>query len=161
MASDPRQINDWFVGAIDVYGERLRRICRFLKAWRDHNQPHLDRVSSILLMVCAWRVFDDFGRPNVPERDDAALLLVARRLPVLLAGPVENPTAPEEKVDARLGSDRRVAIAMAEGREKELGEIVEKCFDPAGARGDAPEGPVRRPHSRSPRSHRRDEGRLR
>jgi hypothetical protein len=99
-----------------VYGERLRRICRYLKAWRDHNRPHLDRVSSILLMVCAWRVFDDFGRPNVPERDDAGLLLVARRLPILLAGPVENPTDPEETVDARLDdANGRVAIAMAEG----------------------------------------------
>jgi len=131
VASDPRQINNWFVDAVDLYGERLRRICRYLKAWRDHNRPHLDRVSSILLMVCAWRVFDDFGRPNVPERDDAALLLVARRLPILLAGPVENPTDPEEKVDARLEeADRGVAIVMAERLAKELGEIVEKCFDP-------------------------------
>jgi hypothetical protein len=131
VASDPRQINDWFVDAVDVYGERLRRVCRYLKAWRDHHQPHLDRVSSILLMVCAWRAFDDFGRPNVPERDDAALLLVARRLPILLSGPVENPRDPEEKIDARLGdAERRVAIAMAERFATELGEIVEKCFDP-------------------------------
>lgn len=134
VASDPRQINDWFIGAVDVYGERLRRVCRYLKAWRDHHQPNLDRVSSILLMVCAWRAFDDFGRPNVPERDDAALLLVARRLPILLAGPVENPTDPDEKIDARLGdAERRVAITMAEGLASELGEIVEKCFDPSDA----------------------------
>ncbi|WP_296738971.1 CBASS cGAMP synthase [Mesorhizobium sp.] len=134
VASDPRQINDWFLEAVVVYGERLRRICRYLKAWRDHNQPRLDRVSSILLMVCAWRAFDDFGRPNVPERDDAALLLVARRLPVLLAGPVENPTDPDEKIDCRLGDeDRRVAIEAAEGLAAELGWIVEKCFDPQDA----------------------------
>jgi hypothetical protein len=134
VASDPRQINDWFLEAVVVYGERLRRICRYLKAWRDHNQPHLDRVSSILLMVCAWRAFDDFGRPNVPERDDAALLLVARRLPTLLAGPVENPTDPDEKIDCRLGDeDRRVAIKAAEGLAAELDWIVEKCFDPQDA----------------------------
>lgn len=131
MASDPRKINDWFVEAVAVYGERLRRICRYLKAWRDHKRPDLDRLSSILLMVCVWRVFDDIGRLNVPDRDDAALLLVARRLPVLLAGPVENPTDPEEMIDGRLDeADRRVAIKMAEALAKELGEIVEKCFDP-------------------------------
>lgn len=110
-ASDPRKIHDWFVDAVELYGERLRRVCRYLKAWRDHNRPHLDEVSSILLMVCAWEAFEDLGRANVPERDDKALLKVAERLPRLLAGPVCNPTDPDEKICARLDDgDRRVAI---------------------------------------------------
>jgi hypothetical protein len=130
-ASDPRKIHDWFVDAVELYGERLRRVCRYLKAWRDHNRPHLDGVSSILLMVCAWEAFEDLGRPNVPDRDDKALLVVAERLPRLLAGPVCNPSDPDEKICARLDNDdRRVAIKMAGELQATLTEIVEKCFDP-------------------------------
>jgi hypothetical protein len=130
-ASDPRKIHDWFVNAVVVYGERLRRVCRYLKAWRDHNRPDLDGVSSILLMVCAWEAFEDLGRPNVPERDDQALLRVAERLPRLLAGPVCNPTDRDEKICARLDdADRRVAIKMADEFQATLTVIVEKCFDP-------------------------------
>ncbi|MDO8396533.1 MAG: CBASS cGAMP synthase [Bradyrhizobium sp.] len=130
-ASDPRKIHDWFVDAVELYGERLRRVCRYLKAWRDHNRPHLDGVSSILLMVCAWEAFEDLGRPNVPDRDDKALLSVAERLPRLLAGPVCSPTDPDEKICARLDDDdRRVAVQMAGQLQATLTEIVEKCFDP-------------------------------
>jgi hypothetical protein len=130
-ASDPRKIHDWFVDAVVVHGERLRRVCRYLKAWRDHNRPALDGVSSILLMVCAWEAFEDLGRPNVPERDDKALLRVAERLPRLLAGPVCNPTDLDEKICARLDDgDRRVAIKMAGELQATLTAIVEKCFDP-------------------------------
>jgi hypothetical protein len=130
-SSDPRKIHDWFVEAVELYGERLRRVCRYLKAWRDHNRPHLDGVSSILLMVCAWEAFEDLGRPNVPDRDDKALLKVAERLPRLLTGPVCNPTDPAEKICARLDEDdRRVAIQMAEQLKATLTEVVEKCFNP-------------------------------
>jgi hypothetical protein len=130
-ASDPRKIHDWFIGAVELYGERLRRVCRYLKAWRDHNSPDLDGVSSILLMVCAWEAFEDLGRPNVPDRDDLALLRVAERLPRLLAGPVYNPTDANEEIDARLGDgDRRVAIARAGELDVALTEIIDKCFDP-------------------------------
>jgi hypothetical protein len=130
-ASDPRKIHDWFVGAVELYGEGLRRVCRYLKAWRDHHQPDLEGVSSILLMVCAWEAFEDLGRPNVPARDDLALLRVAERLPRLLAGPVCNPTDPDEKICGRLNdSDRRVAIAKAGELDAVLTEIIDKCFDP-------------------------------
>jgi hypothetical protein len=106
-------------------------VCRFLKAWRDHNRPGLDGLSSILLMVCAWEVFEDMGRPNVPERDDLALLGIAERLPRLLSVPICNPTDRSEKICARLDdNDRRAAIEMAGELQATLSEIVEKCFDP-------------------------------
>jgi hypothetical protein len=130
-ASDPRKIHDWFLSAIELYGERLRRVCRFLKAWRDHNRPRLDDVSSILLMVCAWEAFEDMGRPNVPERDDLALLRIAERLPRLLAGPIYNPTDRSEKICARLDdNDRHAAVEMAGELQATMSEIIEKCFDP-------------------------------
>lgn len=131
ISSDPRKIHDWFVDAVQIYGPVLRRVCRYLKAWRDHNRPHLDDVSSILLMVCAWESFEDLGRPNVPGRDDLALLRVAERLPRMLEGPVCNPADDAERIDSRLSdASRKLAIAMAKELDRELTEIVEKCFDP-------------------------------
>jgi hypothetical protein len=131
ISSDPRKIRDWFVEAIKIYGPVLRRACRYLKAWRDHHRPHLDDISSILLMVCAFEACEDLGRPNVPGRDDLALLRIAERLPRLLQGPVYNPTDREERVDGRLSAaSRRVAVDMAKKLDAELTEIVEKCFDP-------------------------------
>ncbi|UYO55183.1 CBASS cGAMP synthase [Rhodopseudomonas palustris] len=109
VSSDPRKICDWFDSTTDIYGERFRRICRFLKAWRDHNRPHLDNVSSLLLMVCAWEAFEDLGRPNVPVRDDLALLKVAERLPRLLEGPVWNPADPDSANRSTLDWTTRVA----------------------------------------------------
>lgn len=74
-ASDPRKIHDWFVDAVELYGERLRRVCRYLKAWRDHNRPHLDGVSSIshLVLSLARRRIGSapkYGRsnPTIPGR---------------------------------------------------------------------------------------------
>jgi hypothetical protein len=134
ISSDPRKIHDWFVDAIEVYGQVLRRVCRYLKAWHDHHHPYLDDVSSILLMVCAWKAFEDLGRPNVPVRDDLALLRVAERLPRLLAAPIYNPADGDERIDGRLNDDsRQVAIEMAKKLDVTLTEIVEKCFDPTEA----------------------------
>ena len=114
VASDPRKIHDWFTGAVGQYGEQLRRVSRYLKAWRDHHHPDLDRLSSIILMVCAWQAFEEIGGRNVPARDDQALLKVVERLPGYLAGEIENPTDRTEKLDKRLGdADRRTAILKA------------------------------------------------
>lgn len=134
ISSDPRKIADWFSDAIEVHGEILRRVCRYLKAWRDHHTPDLDPLSSIILMVCAWNVFEDMGRPNVPRRDDLALLAVIERLPRLLAGTIKNPSEPEEKLCRRLDDDaRQMAIQKANEFAVRLGETIEKCVDPAQA----------------------------
>ncbi|MET4312557.1 CBASS cGAMP synthase [Bradyrhizobium sp. RT4b] len=131
ISSDPRKIHDWFREAIKIYDQVLRRSCRYLKAWRDHHRPHLDDVSSILLMVCAFEAFEDIGRPNVPGRDDLALLRIAERLPRLLAGPVYNPSDRDERVDARLtDASRRIAIDMAKKLDADLTDVIEKCYDP-------------------------------
>lgn len=133
IVSDPRKISDWFNGAVNLYGERLRRVCRYLKAWRDHHAD-LAPVSSILLMACAFKVFEELGRRNVPERDDLALLKIAERLPDLLGGPVTNPADEEERLDKRLSYDsRRQAVARAGDLRHDLNAVVHKCVDPVEA----------------------------
>ena len=128
VSSDPRRIHRWFVGAVDLHGERLRRVCRYLKAWRDHHSPELAPLSSIILMACACRAFDEVGRPNMPERDDLAMLKVVERLPDYMRGEIENPSDRAEKLCSRLSDEaRRDAVAKAESLKAEMGAIIGKC----------------------------------
>lgn len=79
--SDPEAVARWFNDRLDELGEhghQLRRVCRYLKAWRDH-QWLTGGPSSVLLMVIVARAFQP-----VPRRDDLALenaaTLLAREL---------------------------------------------------------------------------------
>jgi len=95
--SDPMEIYNWFKQEISLRGQasgqRLRRVCRFLKAWRDYTWEN-GGPSSLALMICAVEAFpeDDKGR------DDHALLTVVRELPSLLNKEVFNPAAKEKEV---------------------------------------------------------------
>jgi hypothetical protein len=128
-ASDPRKIHDWFLAAVDLYGEILRRQCRYLKAWRDHQR--LDHVSSLVLMVYAWTVFEEIGTANIPRRDDLMLLEIADRLPDLMGEPISNPADGGEKLGhAWSDPDRRAAIAQASEMLEHLNSSIHHCYLP-------------------------------
>jgi hypothetical protein len=93
--SDPRKLHNWFLREVTTKGEQLRRICRYMKAWRDF-QWKQGGPSSIFLMVCAAEVFT----PR-EGRDDLALSDVVERLPKRLESPVNNPTDPSEVLSER------------------------------------------------------------
>jgi hypothetical protein len=116
------------VDAVELYGERLRRACRFLKAWRDFHAPALDSLSSIILMACAWRAFEEVGRRNLPNRDDLALLEAVERLPGYLRGEIKNPSDDNELLCRRLSGDaRRIAVERAEQLKAALAAVVRNC----------------------------------
>jgi hypothetical protein len=114
IVSDPRKFHTWFLEAVDTYGEVLRRICRYLKAWRDHHRPHLDSVSSILLMACAFMVFEEKTRQQLPSREDEILLLVVKRLPTLLSQDIANPAVASENLNRMAAEQRKLAVSKAE-----------------------------------------------
>jgi hypothetical protein len=126
--SDPRKISNWVKDCIDLYGEQFRRMCRYLKAWRDfHKQSN---VCSLLLMVCVFEVYEELGR-KMPDRDDRALAKIAERLPDLLTNLIYNPTDPDEKLCARLtDEDRQAAVAKAHELAAQIGSIVDHCYNP-------------------------------
>lgn len=99
VISDPMKIQKWFKEANSRHS-RLRRICRYLKAWRDHTWEK-GGPSSIVLMICAAKIFDEQAEPFTS--DSAALLAVSERLPDLLNGLVKihNPSDHEEVVFPR------------------------------------------------------------
>ena len=85
IKSDPRAMKDWFVQAVADHGEQLRRVVRFLKAFRDKSWSK-GGPSSILLMAAAVSVFE-----QRKARDDQALADVVKQLPVVLREGVRSP----------------------------------------------------------------------
>ncbi len=67
IPSDPRKIAKAFREAISKHGEQLRRVWRYLKAWRDNLWPNGNGPSSIYLMFGALKTYkaamwrDDIG----------------------------------------------------------------------------------------------------
>ncbi|HHQ4568369.1 TPA: CBASS cGAMP synthase [Aeromonas hydrophila] len=89
IKSDPAKIKRWFNSACDLHGESLRRVCRYLKAWRDYKWPD-GGPSSITLMACA---VETFNNAKVRLEDDSeALNRVSNALPAQLSREIMNPT---------------------------------------------------------------------
>lgn len=75
ICSDPFQLTRWFLDCIEEYGDQLRRVCRYLKAWRDYQWPSGGGPTSVMLMICACESFESHY-----HRDDIALQLAAQRM---------------------------------------------------------------------------------
>ncbi len=93
MESDPRKMEDWFEQQVKIHGEQLRRVCRYLKGWRDFNWIDSEqcKLSSITLMQCAVMAYTDLKSRVSEDRDDIALLEVTKKLPDYFLGKVSNP----------------------------------------------------------------------
>ncbi|MBS4634982.1 MULTISPECIES: CBASS cGAMP synthase [Aeromonas] len=85
IESDPRAMKSWFVQQVSDKGEQLRRVVRYIKAFRDFQWPTRG-PSSILLMAASCPLFKQFDR-----RDDIALLEVVKGIPKALQEGVLNP----------------------------------------------------------------------
>lgn len=105
--SDPRKVNDWVKRQVDVYGEQYTYVCRYLKAWRDH-QWESGGPSSILLMVCASKGFN-----KQRGRDDLALLDVAQNLISQLNSDVYSPFTDTQKSLNKLDEAERKRASQA------------------------------------------------
>jgi len=122
--SDPRPLRDWFVGEVETKGTQLRRIVRYLKAFRDWSWAE-GGPSSILLMATACPLFE-----SQHGREDLALLNVVAGMPASLRAGVANPTDANESLTERLGSEKVEEAALAfESFEKYLRGAVD-CSSP-------------------------------
>jgi hypothetical protein len=100
IASDPRPVKEWFVNEVTAKGEQLRRVVRYLKAFRDWKWSS-GGPSSILLMAAATPHFEKRDR-----RDDLALLEVVAKIPETLRKGVVNPVDKKESLTDRLGAEK-------------------------------------------------------
>ena len=106
IESDPRELEDWFIGAVREHGKVLRRVCRYLKGWRDYQWPK-GGPSSITLMVCVVAVLDDLNGTLPENRDDLALQAVVDRLEALFSQPILNPVLPDQNLDEGWSPEER------------------------------------------------------
>ena len=97
-ASDPRPLKKWFNEAVAEKGIQLRRVVRYLKAYRDWKWPDGGSPSSVLLMAAAVPLFE-----RIEGRDDLALLNVLDRLPEALRAGVLHPANPADPVESLTG----------------------------------------------------------
>lgn len=112
MPSDPRKLDDWFHESLDKHGEQYRSVCRYLKGWRDF-QWEESRLSSIILMTCVRKLYDDGHMAGTEKRDDLALAKVAQHLPQLLEHNIENPVVPGLNLDEWSPNERAEYVNRA------------------------------------------------
>ena len=104
---DPRELEDWFVGTIKEHGEIVRRVCRYLKGWRDY-QWQKGGPASITLMACVVTVFDELNGTLPENRDDLAVQAVANRLEEMFSQPIPNPVLPDQDLDESWTGEERL-----------------------------------------------------
>jgi len=84
-ASDPEAVAKWFDEQVITHGPQLRRVCCYVKAWRDYQWPDGDGPTSVLLMIVVAQAFQER-----PRRDDLAVEDAARALATGLRGDVRE-----------------------------------------------------------------------
>lgn len=75
VKTDPEEVARWYNDLVEQHGEQLRRVCRYIKGWRDYFWPNCDGPSSVSLMILVARNFVPRTR-----RDDLALEDAARAI---------------------------------------------------------------------------------
>lgn len=118
IESDPRPLKDWFLNAVDIHGEQLRRVTRYLKSVRDWRWA-TGGPPSILLMAAAVPLFQWHDR-----RDDQALLHVATQLSRALRNGVSNPVDDSESLTKRLGEE---GVKDAARQFEEFAGVLNAC----------------------------------
>lgn len=110
--SDPGRVVVWFDKKLQRHGSQLRRISRYLKAWRDHTWSS-GGPSSIVLMVCAAQTLDR-TQADFKGRDDLALAHVLQALPSQLSDSVKEPMIdPDEDLNRLNATERQEAVNCA------------------------------------------------
>lgn len=133
-ASDPLELEDWFLNAAERHAAwtNLKRIVRYLKAWRDQRWDACT-LSSIVLMVCAVEALDEANPRPTPNRDDDGLLVVARALSSKLAGRVMNPVVDDKPLnDHWSATDKNQFELSARALRQELETALNSETSPQG-----------------------------
>lgn len=92
--SDPKIVEDWFNDSCGRIGKHLRKVCRFMKAWRDA-QWDVGGPSSISLMAATVNILDRVSHDSSDLGE--TMKVVAKNLPDEFARGVESPDDTDEK----------------------------------------------------------------
>jgi hypothetical protein len=92
--SDPKIVEDWFNDSCERIGKHLRKVCRFMKAWRDA-QWDVGGPSSISLMTATVNILDRVSHD--PSDLGETMKIVAKNLPDEFARGIDSPDDTDEK----------------------------------------------------------------
>jgi len=108
--NDPLALTDWFKGCVNIYGEQLRRIVRYLKAWADFQSNRRGKMPNGLILTVL--VANHF-RAN--EKDDIALANTLRAIAnaVRIIFYVYNPVDASEELTSRLTDQQKTRFQKA------------------------------------------------
>lgn len=96
IESDPKGFTTWFNDQVKEKGDQLKRIVRFLKAWKDNKQGDTKFPSGMVLTVLATNHYvNDYA-----ENDDSALVATAKAIHEALSDnfSVSRPIQPNEEL---------------------------------------------------------------
>ena len=93
--SDPKIVEDWFNDSCGRIGSDLRKVCRFMKAWRDA-QWDVGGPSSISLMAATVSILDRVAHD--PSDLGDTMKKVAENLPNEFARGIKSPDDTDEKL---------------------------------------------------------------
>ncbi|MFM0116900.1 CBASS cGAMP synthase [Paraburkholderia nemoris] len=110
--SDPNDVALWFNDRLEeagVHRRQLRRVCRYLKAWRDFHWKE-GGPTSVSIMIAVARNFN-----GLAGRDDIVLQRTATELTLALAGDIYEPgiDGGEEDFNRLNPVERKDASALA------------------------------------------------
>ncbi|MDP3522514.1 MAG: CBASS cGAMP synthase [Hydrogenophaga sp.] len=122
--SDPQKVSNWFKDRVEEHGLQLRRTCRYMKAWRDHQWTE-GGPTSVAIMIATAQAFEVHA-----ERDDLAVEHAARRLSVAFRSAItENGIDNGEEDFNRLSETDRVVVSQ---RFAQLADVLRSARE-AGA----------------------------
>ncbi|MDZ7854773.1 CBASS cGAMP synthase [Sphaerotilus sp.] len=108
--SDPQVVANWFRDRVEEHGPQLRRVCRYLKAWRDHHWGQ-GGPTSVSIMIAVAQAFEPRD-----GRDDRAIEDSAKRMSRTFLGEIREPGIDDGKEDFnRLQDADRRATALRFG----------------------------------------------
>jgi len=102
--SDPLALTDWFKGRVEVHGEQLRFIVRYLKAWADFQSSRWGKMpNGLILTVLASDHF------RADTRDDICFANTLRAIAdaVCVVFCVFNPVDATEELTSRLTDQQK------------------------------------------------------
>ena len=104
VKSDPVQFSNWFKDAVSREGEQLRRVVKYIKAWKDYRKIKIPSVAISILVV------NNFVKSD--SHDEEALYETVKRINALLkiGFSCYKPVEPYENVFEEYTDARKDAI---------------------------------------------------
>ena len=117
VESDPREIIDWVADCKEKYGAMFINICRYLKAWRDHQWKEKSKLSSIAIMSI---VAHAFGGDKFRQSDNEGewLLWATQSILECLDVGVDDPAHPgdpSKRLDKNISDKEKADIKQRAG----------------------------------------------